>query len=139
MAATAGEPSLVQRLDRDDDYYYVVPFHIGTRETARLIVDGRTGAFTQGGGVESEGQSLTPWVAPASLLADRAGRSFDLPHVKERIVQPGTVGQHPVLVWKPCHQSSSPLMPFYQLSVGDQFVYLRVDGILFEALTVGPA
>ena len=38
------------------------------------------------------------------------------------------VGLHPVLVWKPCRQSPSPFLPFYQFSVGGSFEYLRVDG-----------
>jgi hypothetical protein len=54
-------------------------------------------------------------------------------------VRDGLVGEHPVLVWKPCLQSRSPFLPFYQLSVGDSFVYYRVDGERFSKLTTRPA
>ena len=47
----------------------------------------------------------------------------------------GAIGEHPVLVWKPCVQSRSPFLPFYQFTVGDSFVYYRVDGERFDALT----
>jgi hypothetical protein len=58
--------------------------------------------------------------------------------VQKRVLRPGTVGVHPVLVWKPSAESPSPWLPFYQLSVGDQFVYLRVDGRLVDRLRLTP-
>jgi hypothetical protein len=132
-------PLLVQRLDRYDDYYYIVPFKRGQAETARLVVDATTGKFMEASAIEKEGESLAPYKPPTSPLESCYGRPLDLPAVRNRVVRPGTVGQHPVFVWKPCKESSSPLLPFYLLTVGDRVVYVRVDGQVFDELTDGPA
>ena len=131
-------PLTVQRLDLDDDYYYIVPFTRGGVLTARLMIDARENRFVEATGIETAGQRLPPYIDPVRLLEESYGRVIDLPHVRKRIIRPGTVGLHPVLVWKPSAESSSPWLPFYQLSVGDEFVYLRVDGRLTDRLRTGP-
>ncbi len=132
-------PALVQRLDHDDSYYYIVPFGRGSRDTARLIIDAHSNMFTEATGVETADESLPAFVHPGGFLERMSGRALDLPGVRPRVVRLGTVGIHPVLVWKPCYQSTTPFLPFYQYSVGDQLVYLRVDGERFDRLTTGPA
>jgi hypothetical protein len=130
---------LVQRLDRQDSWYYVVTFGAGDRETARILIDAFDGTLGEATGISKEGDSLKRYMsapdALTRLLAKTEHGSDWLPFR----VRGGTVGEHPVLVWKPCGQSSSPFLPFYQLSVGDSFVYYRVDGEMFDALTEGPA
>ena len=137
-SAIPGRPLKVQRLDLDDDYYHIVPFTRGGRLTARLMIDERESRFVEATGIETAGQSLPPYIDLAPRLEEAYGRTLDLPHVRKRIIRPGTVGLHPVLVWKPSAESSSPWLPFYQLSVGDEFVYLRVDGRLTDRLRTGP-
>jgi hypothetical protein len=140
VSADPGTPLCVQRLDLDDSYYYIVPYRIKTRETARLIVDAATGQFTDAGGIETHDASLAPYVDPVAALERYHGRSLELPGVGKRIIRPGTVGHHPVAVWKPCRQSTSPSSPFFQMSVGDRLVYLSADGRKwFDALTTGIA
>jgi hypothetical protein len=137
-SAMPGTPLKVQRLDLDDDYYYIVPFRSGGRLTARLMIDERESRFVEATGIEAAGQSLPPYIDPAKRLEEAYGRTIELPHVRQRILRPGTVGVHPVLVWKPSAESPSPWLPFYQLSVGDQFVYLRVDGLMTDRLRQEP-
>ncbi len=127
-------PLLVERLDRDD-YYYIVPCQREQGITARLSVNAISGRFMEASAIEVEGLTLPPYVEP--VLPSLFGTSFDLPALRSRILRPGTVGRHPVLVWKPCKESTSPFRPFYLLTVGDQVVYWRVDGTTFDRLTEG--
>ena len=141
-AMTSARPQsaqLVQRLDHPDRYYYIVTFAVGSRETARAIVDGFDGTMEEVDGIENEDDSLPRYLAAPVAVERLLAETTQLPDVLRYRVRQGTVGEHPVLVWKPCFESRSPFLPFYQLSVGDSFVYYRVDGEQFDALTTRPA
>lgn len=142
VALAEARPSsavLVQRLDEPDSYYYIVSFLEGDRETARVTIDAEDGELLEVSGVSEKGQVLQPYVTPAATLDRLYGEADRMPTANRFQIRPGVVGQHPVLVWKPCGQSSSPFLPFYQFSVGDTFVYYRLDGRRFDELTEGPA
>ena len=132
-------PLLVQRLDRYDEYYYIVPFKRAAAETARLILDAASGRFMEASAIDNEGESLPPYHPPLVALESHYGRALDLRAVRNRVLRSGTIGQHPVLAWRPCKESTSPLLPFYLVSIGDRIVYWRVDGKAFDELTDGPA
>ena len=108
-------------------------------ETARVIVDAFDGTLRQASGIEREGEVLQRFMASPQAVTRLYAEAERPPDVLPYRVRSGMVGEHPVLVWKPCGQSSSPFLPFYQLSVGDSFVYYRVDGKQFDALTEGAA
>jgi hypothetical protein len=126
------ETRLVQQINREDSFYYLVSFERDGRHVMQAMIDGFDGTLLETVGIEKESEAL-PRILDAieaeRRLKDGAGWF---------IHREGVVGQHPVLVWKPCRQSKSPFLPFYQFSVGNRFVYLRVDGTLFDALTTGP-
>src|SRR5262245_23330407 len=61
--AQATSPRLVQRIDRKDDYYFIVPFTIGPRETARFIVDGFDGSLVEASGVATSDAAMPRYVA----------------------------------------------------------------------------
>ena len=132
-------PTLVQRIDRKDAYYFIVTFNIGSRETARFIIDGFGGKLTEISGVTESDKSLPRYVSSQEaldrMLTVRAASKLKWAFEFRR----EHVGLHPVLVWKPCRQSPSPFLPFYQFSVGSSLVYLRVDGQLFSELKTGRA
>lgn len=132
-------PALVQRIDRKDAYYFIVPFNIASRETARFIIDGFTGKLTEASGVTESDKSLSRYVSSREAL-DRMATVRAASKMKWQFeFRRELVGLHPVLVWKPCRQSASPFLPFHQFSVGSSLVYLRVDGQLFSELKTGPA
>ena len=137
--ATAYDAVLVQRLDDPDRYYYIVSYRTGSGDTVRLVVDGYDGTVEEVNGISAAGQVLPPFLAPAAALAQLHAEASTISDALRFRVRPGTVGTHPVLVWMPCGQSTSPFLPFYQMSVGDSFVYYRVDGVRFDELTTGPA
>ncbi len=138
-AMARSEPLLVERLDRHDTYLYIVTYYTGQRATARILIDARTGRFSQAAGANQERGELAPFVDPEGAIDRLQSRGPELRRVGTRLVRRETIGRHPVLVWKPCRESTSPSMPFYQFSVGDRFVYLRADGAWFDELTTGPA
>lgn len=130
---------LVQRLDDADRYYYIVGFVTAGRETGRVIVDGFDGEFLEASGIKRKGQTMPPMATSRTAL-ERLSRESAGDSSRHRFrIRAGMVGQHPVMVWKPCGQSPSPFMPFHQFSVGDTFVYVRADGERFDELTEGPA
>jgi hypothetical protein len=137
--ADAQWATLVQRLDEFDSYYYIVAFTAEGRETSRVIVDARDGTLTEVTAVPERGKQLPPYV-PSPVLKNRLA-ALGKRVVDELPYQPreGAIGEHPVAVWKPCGQSSSPFLPFYQYTIGDEFVYYRFDGERFDELTEGPA
>jgi hypothetical protein len=131
-------PTLVQRIDHKDAYYFIVPFNIATRETARLIIDAFSGRLVEVSGVTEANKSLQRYVSSQEAL-DRMLTARAASKLKWQFeFRREHVGVHPVLVWKPCRQSVSPFLPFHQFSVGSSLVYLRVDGQLFNALKTGP-
>ena len=137
-SAEPKSPTLVQRIDRKDAYYFIVPFTIGSRETARFIIDGFGGKLTEISGVTESSKSLPRYVSPQEAL-DRmfTARAAAKKMKWEFEFRREHVGLHPVLVWKPCRQSASPFLPLHQFSVGSSLVYLRVDGQLFSELKTG--
>jgi hypothetical protein len=134
-AAEAQQPLLVQELDRNDGFYYIVPFHTGSYVTARIIIDAVSGIFGEASGIEGAQRSLPPYVNPDEVVNTWYGNPFTVGDLGLRVLRHGTVGRHSVLVWRACEQSLSLFEPFYVLMVGDQVVYLRVDGDRFDRLT----
>ena len=129
---------LVERLDRTDSFYYIVSFESKSKETARVIVDGFSGEFDEASGIEKAGSVMPPFLPPSSALAALDNTYLEAGRYRGRPIRAGMVGQHPLPVWRPCRESSSAFLPFYQLSVGDHFVYVRLDGRRFDELTTGP-
>lgn len=129
---------LVERLDRTDSFYYIVSFESKSKETARVIVDGLSGEFEEASGIEKTGSVMPPFLPPSSALAALDNTYLEAGRYLGRPIRAGMVGQHPLPVWRPCRESSSAFLPFYQLSVGDHFVYVRLDGRRFDELTTGP-
>ena len=132
--ARAGTPILVRRLDRPPQTYYVVPLERGGQITARLALDGSTGRLKRISALEPGGLPLHPWLLPRGFLEANAGRVFDVAGQSVRLDPAGT---HVLdgLVWMPCKESRSPLVPFSIMITSGVRTYLRVDGELFPRLT----
>jgi len=60
-AARPGPSVLVQRLDETDGYYFIVPFSISSRVTARIAVDWRTNRVVEVAGVDTPDKALPSW------------------------------------------------------------------------------
>jgi len=143
IGGSFGRPQLVQRLDRPNDFYYLAPWERDGAIVGIVDIDARFGFF----------KSVRILSAPAKvwLMGSGSGKrltealtrkindkTFELPYEKGRFkVYPGTYCIPPVLVWKPCRESWSPHLPFYQLVIGGNLLYVRIDGQVFTHLTSG--
>lgn len=137
-----GTPRLVQRLDRANEFYYLTPWERDGAILGMIDIDARFGFFKSMGLLA---QPAPNWIIAAggrryreSIARLVDNKRFELANGKGRFtVFPATYCIAPVLVWKPCRESWSPHLPFYQLAVGSNLLYVRVDGRVFTQLTSG--
>lgn len=138
-----GTPILVQRLDRVNEFYYLTPWEQEGQVIGLVDIDARFGYFKS---VRIMSQPAQHWLLGsdsdeklAEILAREInGKSFDIPEEKGRFkVYPGTYCIPHTLVWKPCRESWSPHLPFYQLVIGSHILYVRIDGHVYTHLTSG--
>ena len=130
------QPQLVKRLDRSDDYYYIVPMG-GTESvpTAAVSVDARFGIYRQSIVFKPRSKSSLSMIDRKTAAQLVLGNWFELPNREGRLlVRREAVCHYPLLVWKPCRESLSPFYPFHMFSVGAHRVYVRVDGAVFTEL-----
>ena len=125
-------PTLVQHLDQDDEFYYVVTVTKKQGITARLAISGDATELLEVEGIQEAGAALPAYVDPIAVLDSAAHRR---PAPGSSVFRPAMIGRHPVLVWKPCQQSTTRFLPFWLLTVRDRLLYMRVDGTVFTKLT----
>lgn len=125
-------PTLVQHLDRDDQFYYLVTVTKKQGITARLAISGDATELLEVEGIQEEGTALPAYVDPIAVLDD-AARQRSAPN--SAVFRPMMIGRHPVLVWKPCQQSTTRFLPFWLVTIRDRLLYIRVDGTVFTQLT----
>jgi hypothetical protein len=127
-----GSPTLVQHLDQDDEFYYLVTITKKQGITARLAISGDGTELLEVEGIQEDGTALPPYVDPIAIL-DAAARRRSAPN--SAIFRPALIGRHPVLVWKSCQQSTTRFLPFWLVTIRDRLLYIRVDGTVFTKLT----
>lgn len=132
-----GRPMLVQRLDRRDTFYYIVPMKGKKRTIPALVcVDGRFGNYQQAARISDPGGNalanlnFDPQVALGKVLS----RPIDLGRRGKVQLRAEACVLYPTLVWRPCRESMSPYIPFFMVISGDLRIYVRVDGRVFSKL-----
>lgn len=132
---TPAEPVLVQRLDRRDEYYYVVPMGSDPHNMQVVVsIDAMTGRYRQSALLGNPAPTLTK-IDPVAEAQKLAGHRVELDEHRGFItLRPHGTSVHPTWVWKPCRESFSPYYPFQLLTVGAQRLYKRSDGRIFTAL-----
>jgi hypothetical protein len=128
-------PILIQRLDRLDTFYYLVPMGFRRRVIALVCIDARFGDYLQAARLPSRRNAFRdlnfdPQVAVQILLA----RPIDFGRHGRLKVRKQAYALYPTLVWRPCRESMSPYLPFFMATVGNRRVYIRVDGAVFPRL-----
>ena len=117
-------------------YYVLVPFETSRGTVAFAAVDGRWGDYMQAVLLPK------PQSARSRLTLEQAfklivGKRVDLGGRKGRLlVRKEAVCMYPHLVWRPCLESLSPYYPFYMFTVGNDRIYVRIDGAVFASLTL---
>lgn len=134
--AAPAEPVLVQRLDRTDEFYYIVPMGGAPHAPAAAVsIDARFGTYRQSIAVGAARQPALYLLESQSAVKMVAGKRFELPdRAGSLIAREGLYCHYPVLVWKPCRESLSPFVPFHMFTIGAHRIYVRVDGAVFTAL-----
>jgi hypothetical protein len=130
-----GRPLLVQRLDVEGQYYYLVPSLEGN-VIGYAQVDARFGSLQSLYTLRRAAPAFE--VDPRKVEQRIVGARFDLPSEKGRytlVKGKFKVDRH--LVWRPCRQAYSPHLPFWRITAGPFTFYQRVDGPLFAQLTLG--
>ena len=134
--ARPGNPVLVQRLDRIDSYYYIVPFERRQEGVVAAVgVDARFGDYRQTIALPKGGTSILTGLDPNRILEMITGHRFRLEGLEGSImVRKEAFCLYPALVWRPCLESLSPFYPFHLVTVGNHRIYIRVDGRVFTKL-----
>ncbi len=134
--AEAERGFLVQRLDRLDSFYWLVPFRAQRGTVAVASVDGRWGDYLQAVLLPKVRDNFFR-IGPEDALKLVVGRRIDLGKDHGRLlVREQALCMYPHLVWRPCRESLSPYYPFYMFTIGDHHLYVRVDGEIFASLTL---
>lgn len=116
-------PLLVQRTDRIDEFYYLVPLLRNDGTSTLVRIDARNAVYL---GAELRGPTF-PYVTPAQMLERFQLEERTLEFVDRSVrFWSGASVAHPTLIWQPCGQTMSPYAPLYQISVGGELLY--VDG-----------
>lgn len=128
------KPILVKRLDRHDSFYYLAP----------AMLDGGALGFAQVNARFGDLQSVYVLAERTRLYeSNREGvlewvmkRKYELEEERGQFrLRPDTFCLSPTLVWRPCRESYSPHLPFWQLNSGSQTLYIRADGEVYTSLT----
>ncbi len=132
-----GTPLLVQRLDRRDTFYYIVPMQIRKGcVRAYVRIDARFGDYLQSMRVTGTGDNsfFKPNIDSKAATKEVVGKTIDLDPKGKIHVRKEAHSLYPTLVWRPCRESMSPYVPFYMITIGDKRIYVRVDGKVFTKL-----
>lgn len=127
------DPTLVQRLDLPDSYYYIVPLKRQKLITSIAIMnagDGKLDGFT------AYERPIRKFLMNRKEVAKKiSGQIIDMgENTGSLIFQEGTFDISPTMVWRPCRESLSPYYPFHVATIGDKHVYISYDGTVYPVL-----
>jgi hypothetical protein len=145
QSAQPGKPLIVNRLDKPNTYYHLVPWVSEKGVVATTQVDARFGTFQSIHWQEEPKREMDLLLGSAdveaigeTILKRVAQKQIELPKMRGQLkLFPQESIITPVLVWQPCRESFSPHLPFYQYVQGGNIVYVRIDGEVFTKLTTG--
>jgi hypothetical protein len=133
-----GEPRLVQRLDKFNEYYYIVPI-LGKDDNVRCLtsVDARFGNFREAVFAKEVTKPLLFKPLTVEEIKYRLSKLKRIELKEEHRILTLHIEAmciYPSLVWKPCKQSLSPFLAFHLVTIGNHQLYIRVDGEIFTTL-----
>lgn len=133
--AEPGEPIVVQRLDRRNEFYTILPVASGDGAQAAVAFDARFGDFQQAAIFPEPDRNLSRPITADRALALAVERPLELDRYDGyRHLREETAAVLPVFVWKPCRESLSPFWPFRMVTSAAGTVYVRADGETFATL-----
>jgi hypothetical protein len=131
------DPVLVHRLDKENDFYYIVPMQSHNNEIRALVcVDARFGNLMQASFATEKGPIIFNLLTREEIL-DILGKRLELKcENKVLTIYREVVSIYPSLVWRPCKESLSLHIPFYMITIQNYRVFVRMDGQVFTRLTI---
>jgi len=133
--AKFGAPRLVQRLDVEGSYYYLVPALEGTDLIGYAQVDARYGGLESLYTLKRSAKAFE--TDPRKVEQRLAGTRIELPNERGRLrLVKGKFRVERNLVWRPCRQAFSPHLPFWRINAEPFTFYQRIDGPVFAQLTL---
>jgi|SRR5450755_2074542 hypothetical protein len=132
-----GNPVLVQRFDRTNDFYFLVPMETPDKSTHSLVcVDGRFGNYREAAFSKDKDNPLVFEPLNRDQILKLMGNRIQIDQKGTLlIIHPEAVVISPVMVWMPCLESFSPFLPFYMVIIGNTRIFVRIDGQIFNELT----
>jgi hypothetical protein len=129
-------PVLVQRLDLNDTFYYLVPLAKDDEVTSLLSVDGLYGNFR--GGIVLSKPIRKPFIDRDEAFKRIVNQTIDLGEQLGRImIREGAFCFYPLMVWRPCRESRSPYYPFFMITIGTRNIFVGFDGTIYPGLHQG--
>jgi hypothetical protein len=130
-----GVPLLVQRIDVEGSYYYLVP------SMEKNFVIGYTQVDALYGNLESVftlKRGAKPFETDLRKIAEQlTNMRIELPDGKGRFrLVKGNFRIGKNLFWRPCRQAFSPHLPFWRIIAEPFTFYQRIDGPVFAQLTL---
>jgi hypothetical protein len=118
-------PRLVQRTDRVDEFYYLVPIEFDGGFTVVADVDAHTVVYA--------GAQIRP--LPGYRFIDESTARKCLTSVKDFAADSDSFDVQPTLAWLPCKESASPFSPFVKVTRhGLPFAFVGLDGTVYSQL-----
>ena len=113
----------VKRTDKDNSFYYLIPFDKYVKgqflTAAAIIIDAEDGSFQQASMVQ----------APVRFIQVSKEKALELVLAQSPQLQDTELTVE--LVWKPGGLSPSPFYPYWRITVGDQEYLITPKGTLF--------
>src|SRR5262245_25315025 len=100
-----------------------------------VLIDARFGNYLQSARLGAPGNALRGFNFNPQLVVQRlVGETLNLGRRGRLKIRNGAYSLYPTLVWRPCRESLSPYVPFFMITVGNQRLFVRVDGQVFPGL-----
>lgn len=122
----AAEPLLVQRIDKKDSYYYIVPFNRNDKTTLLVNIDAKTGKFKETSYLRE------PMRYPA--VNQEEAKKILIGYLKDKKTGKPLLMKTPKLVWKPCQQTQSSYEPLWKIQIGSDVWFIDQKGKVYEKI-----
>jgi len=124
--ATAAEPLLVHRIDREKNYYYIVPFNVRNKTKLLVIIDAISGKFKE--------VSYLKELVSFPKISKAKAINIMMKFLKERKIKIEILSPKLTLVWKPCEQTQSPYEPLWKVQIRSEVWFIDQKGKIYDKI-----
>ena len=133
QGARPSKPILVQRLDKLDSFYYIVPMVREGMITSTALVHAVDGTLQ--GFVPLDKPTEKLYFDHEAVIKKLTERPIYMEDSGAKLMfREGTFSIHPIMVWKLCKESLSKYRPFHMVTIGNTQIYVGWDGKVYTKL-----